>query len=136
MKKLLPLLFIILSFSSYAQDEIPDSLKFKSLDPDDFLTLMRFEEKAILIDVRLPFEFRKERIEGALNIPVAKSGKKHLDEVKESTVLLLYCTTDVRSRWAALRYFDLVSGKIFILSGGIEAWKRKGLGIEGRVKRN
>lgn len=58
--------FLTILYSNYAQ--VPDSLKYISVDPEDFLTLIRLRENVLVIDVSLPREFRKERIEGAINI--------------------------------------------------------------------
>lgn len=127
-------LLITLCFTSLLFAQVPDSMKYKSVGPDDFLTLIRFEEKAVLVDVRLPFEFRKQRISGAVNIPVSKTGKRHTDLFDNQSVILLYCTTDVRSRRIALVYYDSGFRNIYNLTGGIEAWKRKGLETEGRKK--
>jgi rhodanese-related sulfurtransferase len=127
---ILILLLNILSLNA----QVDDSLEYQMVGPEDFLTMIRFRENAVLIDVRLPFEFRKERIENAINIPVTKNLKKRTARlgINKEAVLLLYCTTDVRSNWAALRLYDLGFRNLYSLKGGIEAWKRKGLPVIGK----
>ena len=106
--------------------------KYLSVGPEEFLTLMRFRENAVLIDVRLPFEYRKERIENSVNIPLRKKFIKKLSHFPGNSVILLYCTTDVRSRRAAERLYDAGYRNLYNLEGGLEAWKRKNLPVTGR----
>jgi rhodanese-related sulfurtransferase len=127
MKLLSTVVFIVISLSLSAQPT--DTVQFTSVGPEDFLTLIRFEEKAVIIDVRMPFEFRKERIENSVNIPMSKTEKRISDVAGIESVILLYCTTDYRSIRIASRYYDLGYRKIYSLEGGIEAWKRKGLPV-------
>lgn len=127
MKLLSTVALIVISYSLAAQPA--DTVKYTSVGPEDFLTLIRFEEKAVIIDVRMPFEFRKERIENSVNIPVSKTEKKISDVAGTESVLLLYCTTDYRSIRVASKYYDLGYHKVYSLEGGIEAWKRKGLPV-------
>jgi rhodanese-related sulfurtransferase len=109
--------------------QIPDSLKYESVQPEDFLTLIRFKENILLIDVREPFEFRKERIENAINMPNSKNFEKLTNKIDKEANLLLYCTSGVRSRWAALKLYDLGFRKLYSLDGGITKWKRIGLPV-------
>lgn len=125
MKSLLSITILFLALNILSAQSA-DSARYADIGPEDFLSLIRFNDKSVLIDVRLPFEFRKERIEGAVNIPVSKTGKTGELPGKES-VILVYCTTGLRSKWAAEKYYDLGYRFIYNLDGGIEAWERKGL---------
>jgi phage shock protein E len=130
-----PLLIIILLFGFNARfitAQPPDSVKYQNVNADDFLTLIRFREEAILIDVRTPGEFRKERIENAKNIPYPNKIKKEGNKIARNKVLLLYCTTDVRSKWAAVKFYDLGFRSVYSLEGGINDWKRRGLPVVGK----
>ncbi len=55
--------------------------------------------KRIIIDVREPYEYQQNHVEGALNIPPAEllAGAKQLDQVAKDTELVLYCKTGSRS---------------------------------------
>lgn len=132
MKLLQAFVFFVITFPLSAQTT--DSIKFLSVGPEDFLTLIRFEEKAVIIDVRMPVEFRRERIENSINIPVSKTEKKITAVADSGSVLLLYCTTDYRSTRIASKYYDLGYQKVYNLEGGIEAWKRKGLPVVGKAR--
>jgi rhodanese-related sulfurtransferase len=58
----------------------------------------------IIIDVREPFEFEKDHVQGALNIPPSKlmSGAPELKDVPKDTELVLYCVSGSRSRMSTM----------------------------------
>ncbi|MGB4292034.1 MAG: rhodanese-like domain-containing protein [Bacteroidales bacterium] len=128
MKFKILLTFIVFSFTIHLSGQIDSKGEYISVGPEDFLTLIRFQENAVLIDVRLPFEYRKGHIENSINIPIKLSPKKFIRKVEQfpkESVLLLYCESDVRSISAARKLYDAGYKKIYILEGGIIAWKRK-----------
>ena len=84
-----------------AVGQVTDSMKYISLDPYYFHLQYLKEDSAILIDVRLPFEFRGRIIKDAINIHSSREMKKLTDTITKDRPLLLYCTNDDRSRWAA-----------------------------------
>lgn len=110
--------------------QVPDSIKFRSLQPYDFhLTYLR-EEKVILIDVREPFEFRSTRIKDALNIPSSANLEFTADTIDKKYSLFLYCTTDFRSKRVAKYFCDKGFNKVYSLDGGIVAWKNDGFPVD------
>ena len=73
--------------------------------------------KRVIIDVREPYEYQEDHVEGALNIPPAKllAGAKELDGIPKDTELILYCKTGSRSNVAihiltGLGYTHLING--------------------------
>jgi len=129
---------ILLSFPLLLVGQTDTSLIYTAVEPEDFLTLIRFRENAVLIDVRLPFEYRKGHIERSINIPIKRSREKFLRKISfvpQESLILLYCDSDVRSISAARRLYDAGYRKIYILDGGITAWKKKLLPLEGRTDR-
>jgi rhodanese-related sulfurtransferase len=132
MKPLLIIILLVTFNVQYLTAQSPDSIKYQNVNADDFLTLLRFREDAILIDVRTPGEFRKEWIEHAKNIPYPNKIKKEGNKITKDKVLLLYCTTDVRSKWAAVKFYDMGFRSIYSLDGGINDWKRRGLPVAVR----
>jgi rhodanese-related sulfurtransferase len=125
------LFFFLVSFLTLSAQK-QDSEKYENIGPEDFLSILRFKENVILLDVRLPFEYRKEKIEGAINMPVARKFRKKAAQLDKEALILVYCTTDVRSGWAAEKLYELGFLKIYNLEGGIEAWKGKGLAVIGK----
>lgn len=129
------ILSIFITVICYPLAGQPDSSeKFLRAGPEDFLTLIRYKEKAVVIDVRYPFEYRKGRIEKSINIPLTKKFIKRMGHIPRESVLLLYCTTDERSIIAAKRMYDAGFRHIYILDGGTEAWERKGLPLTVKKK--
>jgi len=125
---------IFFSFPFLLSGQTDTSQIYTPAGPEDFLTLIRFQENAVLIDVRLPFEYHKGHIENSINIPIKLSPKKFIRKVEQfpkDRVLLLYCESDVRSISAARRLYDAGYRKIYVLEGGVMAWKRKFLPLYG-----
>ena len=60
----------------------------------------------IIIDVREPYEFARDHVEGAINIPPAElmRGAPALKDVPKDTELVLYCLSGARSN-ASMPYF-------------------------------
>jgi rhodanese-related sulfurtransferase len=128
------IIFLAAGLISSAQSS--DSLKFQLVSPEDFLSMIRFNPNAVVIDVRTRAEFKKGRIDKAINMPFPNGITRKVHSLNKESVLLLYCTTGTRSRWAASHFYDLGFRKIYSLDGGIVAWGKKGLGVKGRDKNN
>ena len=59
----------------------------------------------LFIDVREPYEYDRDHVEGAINLPPSDlmSGAKVLDEVPKDTEIILYCLSGARSN-ASMNY--------------------------------
>ena len=55
-------------------------------------------ENAILIDVRMPDEYREKHMEGAINIPIDEIDNLKNEIIDKDKVILLYCKTGKRSK--------------------------------------
>jgi rhodanese-related sulfurtransferase len=127
---------IILVCCSSIAGQVPDSLKFKSLLPKDFYLTFQKEDKAILIDVREFFEFRKVRLKDAINIPSSGNLGNAADTLNKESALFLYCTSGFRSKKAAKFFYDKGFPRLWSLEGGIVEWKKEGMPVDRkRVKR-
>jgi rhodanese-related sulfurtransferase len=91
---------------------------------------MESSDSAILIDVREYFEYKKSRIDHAVNIPSSGDIDRSADTLSRQSPLFLYCTTGFRSKRVAkqlaARGFENVSS----LDGGIKAWKKEGFPVD------
>jgi rhodanese-related sulfurtransferase len=136
MRSLLLSIFLLI-YGCIAQSQVTDSLKFILAGPVQFDSLMKNSGSSLLVDVRMPGEFRKEHIPNSVNIPLLKSGKKHRELLRNNPALFLYCKSGVRSRWAARKYYDLGYRSLYSLDGGIEAWKKAGkkVSVRGGIKK-
>lgn len=133
MKLILSILLLALCNGSIGQ--VPDSLKFKSLDPYYFHLEYLKEDKAILIDVREPFEFRKVRLNDAINIPSSGNLELSADTLNKDFSLFLYCSTDFRSKRVAKYFYEKGFLKLYSLDGGIVAWKKEGYPVKKKRPR-
>jgi len=136
MKFLSALVFCFITCILPLAGQIPDSVKYQSLEPYDFhLQYLRIDS-SVLIDVREPFEFRGKRIRDAVNIPSSGNLEKAADTLNRKFAYFLYCTTDFRSRNAAEILYEKGFRKLYNLEGGIVAWKRDGMPVvKGRGRR-
>jgi phage shock protein E len=71
----------------------------------------------IFIDVREPYEYERDHVEGAINLPPSDimTGAKVLENVPKDTELVLYCLSGARSNASmhylkALGFTNLVNG--------------------------
>lgn len=126
--------FPAFGLSDNARDS--DSLQYKSLDPHYFHLQYLKEDSALLIDVRMFFEFRGRRIRDAINIPSSKELYSFTDTISKNTALFLYCTDGFRSKQAAGLLYKRGFRNLYNLEGGIIAWKKDGFPLEkGRIKK-
>jgi rhodanese-related sulfurtransferase len=126
------LVLTILLYSATCQifSQVPDSLKYKSLDPYYFHLNFLKEENALLIDVREFFEYKKSRLQDAVNIPSSGNLEFAADTIDKELHIFFYCTTDFRSKRVALKFYDYGFRNLYNLEGGISAWKKEGMVVD------
>src|ERR1700675_422683 len=87
-------------------------------------------EGVVVIDVRDPDEYRDGSIEGANNISRGflefRIGTAAADQ---TTPIVLYCRTGLRSMLAAKALHDLGYTNVVNLQGGFQRWAQSGLGV-------
>jgi thioredoxin 1 len=119
-----------------AEGQVPDSIKYVSLLPNNFQVEYRNNEKALLIDVREFFEFRKTRLYNAVNIPSSGDLSLPADTINKECPLFLYCTSGFRSKRVARFFYENGFRDLYSLEGGIVAWKKDRMPVDRkRVKR-
>ena len=119
----------LLIIFNIAAGQIPDSLKYISLKPVEFQKALNSDNKALIIDVREFFEFKKSRIDHAVNIPSSGNLDVPADTLDKESSLFLYCTSGFRSKRVAKHFYDKGFLKLYSLDGGITAWKKEGLPV-------
>ena len=82
---------------------------------------------ASLIDIRQPDEHARERIAGALNVP--------LDRLSEDSapgdVLIFHCRSGMRTAQSASTLSQASAGRdCYVVEGGIGGWRNAGLPVE------
>ena len=136
MKKVHNIVVFFLVVCSSVAAQVPDSVKYESLDPYYFHLDYLKTDPALLVDVREFFEFRRSRIKDAVNIPSSGNLEKSYDTISKNCALFLYCTSDYRSERVAKKLYDIGFRKLYSLEGGIVAWRKDGFTVvRKKVKR-
>lgn len=88
------------------------------------------DQGAVLIDIREPDEFARERIPGAQLVPLSRFDATALPAAPGQAVLF-HCKSGGRTLGHAARLKAKAGAarKAAVLAGGIEAWKQAGLPV-------
>jgi rhodanese-related sulfurtransferase len=78
----------------------PDGNKKKKITLEEFINLYN-QSRAILLDIRMPFETAIYKIPFALHIP-ANELEKNLDKLPKDKIIVVACPTQNRSPFAAM----------------------------------
>ena len=102
----------------------------KDVDARTLSTWMT-EGDVVLVDVRPAERFAEEHIGAAVSMPLATLQRGALPDVTGKR-LVFQCQVGVASRRAGRRVIEQgFGGEVHHLAGGIAAWKRAGLAVEG-----
>ena len=100
-------------------------MTIKTISPAEAHRLVN--EGASLIDIRSPDEHARERIAGALNVPLDRLSA----DAASGHVLVFHCRSGMRTAQAAPSLAAAADGRdCYILEGGISAWGNAGLPVE------
>lgn len=100
-----------------------------SISCTDAVLLMN-KEKANIIDVRRPDEFKTGSIAGAKNIEITKLDAQLASAVKNKEApMVLICATGARSQGALRLAQKLGYTRVFSMSGGLKAWREANLPV-------
>jgi rhodanese-related sulfurtransferase len=83
---------------------------------------------AVIVDVRTAEEFATGSLPGARHVPVDKVDEKMRD-VKKDKPLIVVCATSSRASRAAAQLRAKGYGEVYVLAGGVTAWREAGLPI-------
>lgn len=83
---------------------------------------------AIIVDVRTPEEFAKGSLPGARNVPADKFDEK-LRDIKKDKPLIVVCATGSRAGRIAAQLRAGGFGEVYVLAGGLAAWREAGLPV-------
>jgi rhodanese-related sulfurtransferase len=92
------------------------------LSPGVARTLLKEQgDKAVLLDVREPWEYAQVHVEGSRHIPMAQIPER-LGELDPKTRFVVMCHHGGRSQQVALFLTSKGYGQVANLAGGIDAW--------------
>ena len=83
---------------------------------------------AAIVDVRTPEEFAKGSLPNARNVPADKLDEKMRD-LKKDKPLIVVCESGNRSGRAAAQLRASGFAEVYVLAGGLAAWREAGLPI-------
>jgi rhodanese-related sulfurtransferase len=78
---------------------------------------------ALLIDIRETNEYADENIPGARNEPLSRMGRS---PIEGAPAVVFHCKSGARTRMNAYALAACTDAEVYILDGGIEAWKSAG----------
>lgn len=94
---------------------------------EDVERLQRDRPATRLIDVRTPAEYRAEHIPGSVNVPLdALAAQTSALRALAADPIVLVCRSGRRAREAAQRLQAAGLAHLYVLDGGVEAWKAAG----------
>ena len=86
---------------------------------------------AVLLDVRETNEFTGGKLPNALHIPMSQLAGRAAELAKlTARPVVVYCSLGRRARGAGAELAKAGFGDIYVLQGGLKAWKDAGLPLE------
>lgn len=94
------------------------------LPPKAFSNAIDSMKDAVIIDVRTPGEFEKNRIDHAVNIDWRGNDfEKEISQIDKSNPVFVYCLSGARSKAAAEKMIADGFQKVYSLEGGMLKWE-------------
>ena len=82
--------------------------------------------KLTILDVRSVDEYEKEHIKGAIDIPLQWLQDGGVDQLNKDNAILVYSKSGIRSVQAGQFLINNGFSRVYIIEGGIFAWKNEG----------
>ncbi|HEC74137.1 MAG TPA: rhodanese-like domain-containing protein [Methylophaga aminisulfidivorans] len=119
---LLSTAFIVLAWLVFS-DVINRKLSgMHPLDANQSVRLVN-QQKGKFVDVREPDEFKKEHITDSLNLPLSTIEEDSSKLKNMSQPLVIVCASGQRAKGAAKKLQAKGFTEVYVLSGGLGAWK-------------
>jgi rhodanese-related sulfurtransferase len=104
----------------------------KTISPQAAAALIK--DGAVLVDIREADEHARERIGAARHHALTRIDAEHPVRPGDE-VLIFHCRSGARTQANAARLSAAAGGcEVFILEGGIDAWKKAGLPVTADTK--
>lgn len=100
----------------------------KEISPKDAKALIDTGH-ALLIDIREPTEHAREHIRGARLVPLAECDRTDFSKDREK-IAVFHCRTGTRTAMNAARLSGTGFREIYIVQGGLDAWRAAGLPVQ------
>ena len=124
-KILLLTLLALFAFTGISLAQSTDSATVVSVET--FEKMSKKKKKTVILDVRTPEEVAEGHLAGAKNINVQDDlFQVSIDQLDKNKTYLLYCRSGKRTAVAGAKMKAAGFKKVYMLDGGITAWKEKG----------
>ncbi len=100
-------------------------MTIRSIDPQEAKRLV--DGGALLVDVREPDEHARERIQGARLVPLSRLSAPLVR--RDGQPVIFHCRSGSRTAAAAETLAAASDDDVFIMKGGMAAWKASGLPV-------
>ncbi len=121
-------LFFVIGFQGFAQTVAPDSIQVLSIPQFE---KMAAKKKSKIIDVRTPEEVTEGHLADATTVNfLSPDFTSQVALLNKKGTYLLYCRSGSRTRKAADTMQKMGFKHVYMLEGGINAWKEAGKAIE------
>ncbi len=116
--------FLLIGTATFAQSAKKDSVNVLSIEQFEKKTS---KKNTLILDVRTPEEVAEGALPDALNVNfLGEDFAQQIDVLNKKTTYLIYCRTGVKSRKAADLMQKAGFKHVYMLEGGITAWKEAG----------
>lgn len=110
----------------YIPEQNPVNQPLKRISPAEAAELLQ-DQQALLVDVREPDEHARERIPGAICLPLSSWDNSEV----VSDRLIFHCRSGARTNSNSERLVRKAGGgECYLIEGGLDAWKKAGLPVE------
>jgi rhodanese-related sulfurtransferase len=109
------------------------SLNKESLKPQEVFKLIKNQENDnfVILDVRAPWEYSKEHIDGAKNLDFTDPDfEKKLSEIDKEKTYFIYCKFGIRGEKVMNLMRNSGFAHVYNILGGLEEWKKQNLPIQ------
>jgi rhodanese-related sulfurtransferase len=101
-----------------------------TIDADSLQRLTTAGRPLLAVDVRPAEAYQDGRLPGARSIPLASLTTRR-SEVPADTLVVLYGADGLEEATTAYRYLRAAGhANVFVLEGGLAAWRARGYGVE------
>ncbi|MDF2157467.1 rhodanese-like domain-containing protein [Algoriphagus sp. CAU 1675] len=128
LKTLFLTLLMLAAFSAVSQAQSTDSATVVGVEKFQKMTQ---KHKNILLDIRTPEEMSEGHLKGATNLDfLDESFSTKIAALDKNKTYLIYCRSGKRTAKAGAAMKAAGFKKVYMLDGGITAWKESGKPIE------
>lgn len=91
--------------------------------------------EVLICDIREHDEFNREHIQGAVNTPLSKFDPEQVELMAQSMdKVVVHCLSGNRTKMNEAKFAQIKRDEVFILDGGISAWKATGCVVNKNEK--